>query len=82
MSATRTGNGQKAGDRMAELLARSARRQAAMAASGYNQWVVENIGRGEAWAQQDRGLAPQTKISKALVRKALKRSRRKRAKDI
>jgi hypothetical protein len=63
---------------MAELSAQAARRAAACEASGYNAHVLENIGRGEAWARQDTGLVPQTRVSKTLVRKALKQARRKR----
>lgn len=78
MTATDTRNGQKSGDRMAELLEQARRREAACEASGYNAQVLENIGRGEAWARQDTGLVPMTKVSKTLVKKALKQARRKR----
>ena len=78
MTTTNTRNGQKSGDRMAELLVQAARREAACEVSGYNAQVLENIGRGEAWARQDTGLVPQTHVSKRLVKKALKQARRKR----
>ena len=76
MITTKTGNGQKSGDRMAELLAAAERREKAMAESGYRMWVVENLARGEAWASQDRGLAPRTRKSKILEQAALTEGRR------
>jgi hypothetical protein len=78
MSTTDTRNGQKSGDRMAELLAQAERRHAVCEASGYNAQVLENIWRGEAWARQDTGLVPMTKVSKTLVKKALKQARKLR----
>lgn len=72
MSTTDAGKPQKSGDRLAELLAQAARREEAMRASGYQDWVVTNLARGDAWAKQDTGLAKRTALSKALERDGLR----------
>ena len=65
-------------DRFAELMAAAARRQEAMLASGYVEWVASNLARGEGWARQDTGLVRRTKLSREIEKKGLKRSRKLR----